>query len=59
MELTAGIIAGHLQGEVVGDPNVVITGVARIEQSKPEWPVFLPILNMRNSCMRQKHQSYW
>lgn len=41
MELTAGIIAGHLQGEVVGDPNVVITGVARIEQSKPGMACFL------------------
>ncbi|MDD2539104.1 MAG: LpxD N-terminal domain-containing protein, partial [Bacteroidales bacterium] len=41
MELTAGIIAGHLQGEVKGDPDVIVKGVARIEQGKPGTACFL------------------
>ncbi|MFA7552257.1 MAG: UDP-3-O-(3-hydroxymyristoyl)glucosamine N-acyltransferase [Bacteroidales bacterium] len=41
MELTAGIIADHLHGEVMGDPDTVVTGVARIEQGKPGTACFL------------------
>lgn len=41
MELTAGIIANHLKGEVVGNPDVVVTGMVRIEQGKQGTACFL------------------
>lgn len=41
MELTAGMIADHLKGEVIGDRDVVVTGVARIEQGKAGTACFL------------------
>ncbi|HNR27948.1 MAG TPA: UDP-3-O-(3-hydroxymyristoyl)glucosamine N-acyltransferase [Bacteroidales bacterium] len=41
MELTAGIIAKHLKGEVAGDPDVVVTAMARIEQGKKGTACFL------------------
>ena len=35
MELTAQIIANHVGGEVVGNPDVKVKSVAKIEQGKP------------------------
>ncbi len=41
MELTARMIAEQLNGEVVGNPHVVATSVARIEYGKPGTACFL------------------
>lgn len=41
MDLTAGTIAGHLNGEVIGDENTIVKGVSRIEQGKPGTLCFL------------------
>ncbi len=35
MELTAQLIANHVHGEVVGDPEIRVKSVAKIEQGKP------------------------
>ena len=35
MELTAQMIADQLQGEVAGNPHVIVKSVARIEYGKP------------------------
>ncbi len=41
MEVTAKIIADHLGGELIGDPDVKVSSVARIEQGKPGTLCFL------------------
>ena len=41
MEITARTIADLLGGEVVGDPAVVVTGPARIEQARKGNVCFL------------------
>lgn len=41
MELTAQLIANHLSGEVVGDPQAKVISVARIEQGKKGSLCFL------------------
>ena len=35
MEITAERIAEHLKGEIIGDPNVKVSMVAKIETGKP------------------------
>ncbi len=34
MEITAQVIADHLNGEIIGDPNVKVSSVAKIESGK-------------------------
>ncbi len=41
MKYTAKIIADFIKGEIVGNPNVVITGVAKIEEGQAESISFL------------------
>ena len=41
MELTAQMIADQLHGQVVGDPHVRVTNVARIEFGKKGAACFL------------------
>lgn len=41
MEVTAQIIADHLKGEIVGDPTVKVSSVAKIESGKPGTLCFL------------------
>lgn len=41
MELTAQTISDHLGGEIVGDPQIKVNSVARIEQGKPGNLCFL------------------
>lgn len=41
MQLTAQIIARHLGGEVVGDPDVAVSDFAKIEEAKPGTLTFL------------------
>lgn len=41
MKITASLIAEYLKGEIVGDPDVEVTSVARIEQGKPGTACFL------------------
>lgn len=41
MQITTGEIASFLGGEVDGDPNVVLTGPAKIEEGKPGAITFL------------------
>lgn len=41
MELSAQAIADHLGGEVVGNPNVMVSSVAKIESGKPGTLCFL------------------
>lgn len=41
MEITAQAIAAHLGGELVGDPDVKVSSVAKIEQGKPGTVCFL------------------
>jgi UDP-3-O-[3-hydroxymyristoyl] glucosamine N-acyltransferase len=41
MELTAKAIADFLKGEIVGNPNVTVSNVAKIEEGKPGTLAFL------------------
>lgn len=41
MEVSAKVIAEHLGGEIVGDPDVTVSSVARIESGKPGSLCFL------------------
>jgi|SRR5574344_1949944 UDP-3-O-[3-hydroxymyristoyl] glucosamine N-acyltransferase len=41
MEVTAQIIADHLKGEIIGDANVKVSSVAKIESGKPGTLCFL------------------
>ena len=41
MEVSAKQIAEHLGGEVVGNPDVTVSSVARIESGKPGTLCFL------------------
>lgn len=41
MEVTAKVIAEHFNGEIIGDPNVKVSQVARIESGKPNNICFL------------------
>lgn len=41
MEVTAERIAQHFNGEIIGDPNVKVSSVAKIEQGKPGNICFL------------------
>ena len=41
MELSAQTVADYLKGEVVGDPDIKVKSVARIEQGKPGDLCFL------------------
>lgn len=41
MEVSAEVIAQHFNGEIVGDPNVKVSSVAKIEQGKPGNICFL------------------
>ena len=41
MEISAQAIADHLGGEVVGNPNVMVSSVAKIESGKPGTLCFL------------------
>ena len=41
MEVTAEVIAQHFNGEIVGDPNVKVSSVAKIENGKPGNICFL------------------
>jgi len=41
MEFSAEVIADFLKGEVVGDPNVVVSGVSKIEEGTPGTLAFL------------------
>ena len=41
MEVTAEVIAQHFNGEIVGDPNVKVSSVAKIEYGKPGNICFL------------------
>ena len=41
MEVSAKVIAEHLGGEIVGDPEVKVSSVARIESGKPGTLCFL------------------
>jgi len=41
MNLSAKIIAQHIGGQVIGDPDVIVSGVAKIEQGKPGQLCFL------------------
>lgn len=41
MEVTAEVIAQHFNGEIVGDPTVKVSSVAKIEQGKPGNICFL------------------
>ncbi len=41
MEVTARTIADHLSGEIIGDPNVKVSSVAKIEQGRPGTLCFL------------------
>ena len=41
MEVSAKVIAEHLGGEVVGDPEAKVSSVARIESGKPGTLCFL------------------
>ena len=41
MEISAKVIAEHLGGEIVGDPEATVSSVARIESGKPGTLCFL------------------
>ena len=41
MEVTAEVIAQHFNGEIIGDPNVKVSSVAKIENGKPGNVCFL------------------
>lgn len=41
MEVSAEVIAQHFKGEIIGDPNVKVTSVAKIESGKPNNICFL------------------
>ncbi|MCG8702002.1 MAG: UDP-3-O-(3-hydroxymyristoyl)glucosamine N-acyltransferase [Bacteroidales bacterium] len=41
MEFTAKLIAEHLKGEIIGDPDVKVTYVSKIEEGKPGTLSFL------------------
>lgn len=41
MEVTAEVIAQHFNGEIIGDPNVKVSSVAKIENGKPGNICFL------------------
>ena len=41
MEVTAEVIAQHFNGEIIGDPTVKVSSVAKIEQGKPGNICFL------------------
>ena len=41
MEVTAERIAQHFNGEIIGDPTVKVSSVAKIEQGKPGNICFL------------------
>ncbi|MDD3108977.1 MAG: UDP-3-O-(3-hydroxymyristoyl)glucosamine N-acyltransferase [Alistipes sp.] len=41
MEFTAELIAGFLQGEIVGDPKTIVNTLAKIEEGKPGALAFL------------------
>ena len=41
MEVTARVIADHFNGEIIGDPNVKVSQVAKIESGKPNNICFL------------------
>ena len=41
MEFSAGQIAQLLEGTVIGDPNISVNGLAKIEEGKPGALSFL------------------
>ena len=41
MEVTAEVIAQHFNGEIVGNPDVKVSSVAKIEYGKPGNICFL------------------
>ena len=45
MKFTAQIIAGFLKGEIIGDPNVEVTTVAKIEEGHKGAISFLANMN--------------
>ncbi len=48
MEVSAEVIAQHFNGEIIGDPNVKVNGVAKIESGKPNNICFLANPKYRN-----------
>ncbi len=54
MELTAKYIADHLNGELVGDPDIKVSAPARIESGKPGNIVFLGNLKYEEYLYKSK-----
>ena len=54
MEITAERIAQHFNGEIIGDPQVKVSSVAKIESGKSGNICFLANPNMRSICIRAR-----
>lgn len=59
MQITAKILSELTGGELVGNPDAVVSGVSKIDQSEPETLSFSLILSMKIFYIVANLRWYW